>query len=475
MKNAGRQGTIRLDRRYTYRHLCSSSTSGNVIPLDVCRDTRHILRRLIAGRPVCRLMCRRVPRSSSDTLVRLTILHSQFQTMGGAEVLLTSQARWLAAAGHDVRVVAFTVDPAYRAKHLADLHVTEVGLPGGVQHMEALTPAMMPELVERTRPALKDCDTVMALNYPSAPIAADASNARRVWYACEPYRSLYLREGNPAAAAHADRAGLRAEDFATRQVARRLLRRKVQHAMFPWTAAREQSLKQFDGAAIRGLDGVASLSRYAADCVRDATGRADASVVHPMIRFTQTTPHRHGICRDAPQILVQTRLVIPKNLDTLIRALVIVRRRHPRAQLHVVGTGPRRAVLEHLARRVAPGAVTFHGFLSDAALDTLCASCDLFAFAPVDEPFGMVFPEAAARGLLMVGSDHGGPREILEDGAIGELCNPFDAECVADAILRTLALSDTEADARRARADHSVRARFCADVTGRQLESLLQG
>jgi glycosyltransferase involved in cell wall biosynthesis len=87
----------------------------------------------------------------------------------------------------------------------------------------------------------------------------------------------------------------------------------------------------------------------------------------------------------------------------------------------------------------------------------------------------MVLPEAASRGLLLVGSDHGGPREILEAGAIGELCDPFAAESIAAALRRTFALTDAEADARRIAADRSVRARFGAEVVGRQLEAFLNG
>lgn len=407
--------------------------------------------------------------------MRVTIFHSHFTSVGGAEVLLSTQARWLAAAGHDVRIVALKADATHCATHLAGLRVNEIGLPRGVRKMESLTTAMMPELIERTRPFLRDTDVVMAYNYPSAPLTAAAGDTRRVWYACEPYRSLYLREGNPEASRRAERLGNAVHDSATLQVVRRLKRRGLMSRVMPWTERQQRDLKAFDGQGVCALDAVASLSHYGADCVREATGRTDTQVVYPMVRFAESAPRRSGIRRMAPQILVQTRLGIPKNIDTLIRGFAIFRKVHPNAVLHVVGNGARRKSLEKVANQEAPGNVRFHGYLQQDALDALSAQCDVFAFAPVDEPFGMVYPEAASRGLLLVGSDHGGPREILEGGAIGELCDPFDAESIASALKRTIALTDVEADHRRSAADASVRARFGADEVGRQLEQFLRG
>ncbi len=409
--------------------------------------------------------------------MHITIFHSHFTSMGGAEVLLATQARWLKAAGHAVRIVALRTDAAHCATHMRDLSVESMGMPAGVHKMESLTSAMMPAMVERVRPFLRDTDVVMAYNFPSAPLtaAATADGVRRVWYACEPYRSLYLREANPQASAHVDRAPGGAGDLATQQVARRLSRRKLMSTLLPWTERQQRALKDFDGAGVRALDAVASLSAYGADCVRAATGRTDVHVVYPMVRFAESAPPRRGLRRNAPQLLVQTRLGIPKNIDTLLRGFALFCAQYPRAALHVVGSGARRKALEQLASRIAPGSVHFHGFMQTADLDALSAACDVFAFAPVDEPFGMVFPEAASRGLLLVGSEHGGPSEILDGGAIGELCDPFSAESIASALERTYALTDAQADERRVAADASVRARFSADVVGRQLESFLRG
>jgi glycosyltransferase involved in cell wall biosynthesis len=105
-------------------------------------------------------------------------------------------------------------------------------------------------------------------------------------------------------------------------------------------------------------------------------------------------------------------------------------------------------------------AVHFHGFLAAPALAAVYDACDVYAGLPLDEPFGMVFPEAALRGLLVVGPDHGGPREILDDGRLGWTVDPLAAEAVGGALAEAWRLSHAEADRRRRALADACRARY---------------
>ena len=146
------------------------------------------------------------------------------------------------------------------------------------------------------------------------------------------------------------------------------------------------------------------------------------------------------------------------------------------ARLHVVGRGNHRNRLEQLAAELCPPeAVLFHGYLDDASLSPIYAACDVFALLPVDEPFGMVFPEAAAHGLLLLGPDHGGPTEILDGGRYGWLCDAFTPESVAEALAQILSLSDADVDRRREAADRACRARYAEEVVGGRLLRYLEG
>src|SRR5262249_40864243 len=159
------------------------------------------------------------------------------------------------------------------------------------------------------------------------------------------------------------------------------------------------------------------------------------------------------------------------NLDTLIEGFSRYRQRtDPRATLSIVGTGPALSSLKELAQAFGVGAgVRFHGFLSDAELAELSAASDVFACVPLDEPFGLVFPEALARGLLALGPDHGGPAEILERGQFGEVVDPLEPDAIAVGFARIRRLSDADVQRRRALADAACRARYGADVVGARM------
>ncbi|HMI88722.1 MAG TPA: hypothetical protein VK550_31805, partial [Polyangiaceae bacterium] len=84
-------------------------------------------------------------------------------------------------------------------------------------------------------------------------------------------------------------------------------------------------------------------------------------------------------------------------------------------------------------------------------------------------PFGMVFPEAAARGLLLIGPDHGGPFEIMDGGRLGWPCDPFSPEALGDVLFEVSGLADADVGQRRGKADRACRDRYSESVIGPQL------
>jgi glycosyltransferase involved in cell wall biosynthesis len=199
-------------------------------------------------------------------------------------------------------------------------------------------------------------------------------------------------------------------------------------------------------------------------------------VIPPIVRFPNSVPQRSGLDRSGLKILVHSRLEQPKNIDTVLRGFAQFRQRVcSTAELHVVGDGTHRPRLEALACELCPAdAVRFHGYLGTAQVRAVYAACDAFALLPVDEPFGMVFPEAAAHGLLLVGPDHGGPLEILDGGRFGWLCDAFSPEALAEAFAQVWSLDNASVNRRRAEADRACRARYAADVVGPQLLRVLR-
>ena len=87
-----------------------------------------------------------------------------------------------------------------------------------------------------------------------------------------------------------------------------------------------------------------------------------------------------------------------------------------------------------------------HGALAPARLGRLYAGADVFVSASAGETYGMVYGEALAAGLPIVGWRSGSLPELIEDGREGCLVAPGDVEGLARALER---LSTDEAWRRR--------------------------
>jgi len=153
-----------------------------------------------------------------------------------------------------------------------------------------------------------------------------------------------------------------------------------------------------------------------------------------------------------PLLLCVGRLVRRKGHDTLIRALPEILRVHPSARLLIVGQGRDRQRLEALAEETDVGAcVLFGGFLEPEELEAAYQLADLFVLPCREERggdtegFGLVFVEAGARGLAVIGGRTAGVVEAIEEGKTGLLVDPADIGALASAV------SDLLTDGDRAR------------------------
>lgn len=141
-------------------------------------------------------------------------------------------------------------------------------------------------------------------------------------------------------------------------------------------------------------------------------------------------PWRNGA---SPRLTFVGRYDEPrKGFDVLLRALPRVREEHPDLVVSVLGSG---------APREEPG-IEFEGFLPDAERNEHLARTDVLVVPALGrESFGIVLIEGLASGVPMVASDLPAFREVLsdDDGVVGHLGAPGDADELADAILRSLA------------------------------------
>ena len=402
--------------------------------------------------------------------MKLALVHPAFSAPGGAEILVGSHAQFFRDAGHDVTLLTFAHEPRDWAGWFDGIPVEVMGPGSGLRDL-VRTQAQRGAAWARGR--LAPGSTVVAYNYPaSAIVGEEVAGVRRIWHCCEPPRDLYPFATHPTLAARARSTLGRGEEDAVRELAKLALAWTAGHA--PGMALRRKA--RADRAAIAACPEIWALSEFSRDAVTAVYGRRDVEIVYPMVRFPPPGAHRGGLHIGGLAVLCHSRLTALKNVDTVLRGFAAFARTPAGkdATLHVVGEGPSRPWLETLARELGlSSAVTFHGYLSAAELERVYAACDVFALLSIDEPFGMVYPEAAARGLLVIGPDHGGPREILDQGRYGLAVDAFSPAALADALLAVTRLSTAEVDRRREEADLVFRERFSRAAIGRRLAELL--
>jgi len=128
-----------------------------------------------------------------------------------------------------------------------------------------------------------------------------------------------------------------------------------------------------------------------------------------------------------------------KGFDEVLEALPALARERPDITYLICGDGTDRARLE--AKAAALGVserVRFAGYVDETRKADYYRVADAYVMPSRGEGFGIVFLEALACGIPVLGSRADGSREALLDGALGELVDPADTEDVRRGILRTL-------------------------------------
>jgi phosphatidylinositol alpha-1,6-mannosyltransferase len=150
---------------------------------------------------------------------------------------------------------------------------------------------------------------------------------------------------------------------------------------------------------------------------------------------------------DRPVVVCVSRMVPRKGQDTLIRAWPAVRARAPGDPLLLlVGDGPYRTQLEALSQQLGVSdSVLFTGPVTWDDLPAYYDAGTIFAMpcrtrrGGLDvEGLGIVYLEAAATGLPVIGGDSGGAPDAILDGETGYVVPGKDIQAVADRLTELL-------------------------------------
>jgi len=198
-----------------------------------------------------------------------------------------------------------------------------------------------------------------------------------------------------------------------------------------------------------------AISRWTADLAREVLGMLDLQVpVETVPLGTTPSQFRPGVDPSAvrtkygmhggPWLLTVARLQWHKGIDTVMKALPVIRARHPNARYAVAGTGELLPQFERLAQELGVGeTVRFLGAVPEAELPALYNSADLYVGASrrvelLAEGFGISLVEASASGVAVVGGRSGGVPDAVRDGETGILVDPDDPAAVAAGITELL-------------------------------------
>jgi phosphatidyl-myo-inositol dimannoside synthase len=128
-----------------------------------------------------------------------------------------------------------------------------------------------------------------------------------------------------------------------------------------------------------------------------------------------------------------------KGHDRVICTLPRLLEQHPDTIYLIVGDGDDRPRLEKLAVECGVAKnVQFTGSVPPEELPEYFRLADVFVMPSALEGFGIVFLEAMATGIRVIGGSQDGSRDPLCDGALGTLVDPENGEELASAIREAL-------------------------------------
>ena len=136
-----------------------------------------------------------------------------------------------------------------------------------------------------------------------------------------------------------------------------------------------------------------------------------------------------------------------KGYHLVVEALKDVKKIFPGAHYHIVGDQSDKKYVDHLHGKIKKYGleenVSFHQHISDEELKDLYHKSRIFILTPISgkydfEGFGLVYLEANASGLPVVGTHNSGGEDAINDGYNGFLTDPEDTTSIAQKIVTLL-------------------------------------
>ena len=200
---------------------------------------------------------------------------------------------------------------------------------------------------------------------------------------------------------------------------------------------------------LAAADGITAIAGYARDLLAELDVDPARVIIQPPAADTERyRPDLDGSrlraelgLGDRPTLITVARLLRRKGVDVTLEALARLRVEFPDLAYVVVGDGPELPRLREIARSLqVEDAVRFVGRVPHEATPEHYAAADIFIHPNRQtgegdvEGFGIVFLEAGACGLPVVGGNSGGTPDAIRHGVTGYLVDGTSPAAVARAI-----------------------------------------
>jgi len=191
---------------------------------------------------------------------------------------------------------------------------------------------------------------------------------------------------------------------------------------------------------VKNAQCITTVSRFLKDIMLNHGLKNNYYIVPNVVKFCNTTATIRGNKSDKKQIIHVSFLDDKiKNVSDILRVLKKVYRIRTDFELHILGDGCDRTILENLAKELGllNECVFFHGMKTHDEICAFYSISDFFVLNSNFETFSVVSAEAISCGLPVIVTKSKGPEEFITQD-FGILIEPGNPSQLEDAILNML-------------------------------------
>lgn len=182
-------------------------------------------------------------------------------------------------------------------------------------------------------------------------------------------------------------------------------------------------------------DSIHTISKATEDDLKKIGARKPINIILPAIEPVK--PLDVSINRN--QFVYVGRLVFYKNIETIIKAIPIVKEFFPDVKFVIIGGGPHKSYLENLTKKLQlENNVVFKGYVSKEEKLSIISSSSFMVFPSLCEGFGLVILESFSQRKPVLVSDVRPLSDIIDDKKDGFVISSTDERKWAVAILHLL-------------------------------------